>query len=693
MATGVREKYHVAINSKGYMLRGAPNKPAYSRRILPSQVSRMAISDLAYSDFAGQGLFYLAQTDWSAGFKDEKTWRDDAKFYYSTNIDAYSQRGAIKLEKELTQNVEISEDILCGCNGTVGGNVTEFIGTGDNAGGYPQIYYYWSNAWTAIAATTFGTGQNAISQMICHKNLLFAFTVGAGNTWVVGSWDWSTWTDHSAAILTASSLDAMGACRCACEYNSVLYAFCDNALNDKISLMSTADAGTTWVEEYYNASCSALPVAICGFNSKIYYLLDYTSMTELRCFDPATNADVSVRMFPGAGGPTFGSHKLLTVFQNKLIITLPNTKIYSLDTAGDLTEIWLQDSTKNSISSYLATGYIYYGALECDNRLYWGNLIYDGTNWFSHKRPSGDPTDSYLVPNHINQSGYIRYINTADKKHLWQDATTYKTTIANNYLITNEMAPVQAIDKILDSVTILFEKMATGDSIQVYYSIDERATWVDLGTRSYSASDSSTKKVFTIPGNVIFNKIWFKIHLDGSATSAALTDLVLAYRPMPEFKLRWDMRLNFSNGVKLLNGQNEEREGYELLSELWKEKLVKQRVILEDMDYVEVTLTANMGSTATSAAISVSKSSHLPRQGRIRAVSGTVAEEMYYTSAYQNAIKGITRGARGTVARAYSTGQTLDNGYHVYIENIESEINFIDENKAESIAQVTLIEA
>ena len=86
MSTGVKDKYNIAINSKGYMLRGAPGQVAYAKSVVPSQIDRLAVSDLAYSDFAGQGLFYLAQTDWNAGIKSERMWRDDAKFYYSTNM-------------------------------------------------------------------------------------------------------------------------------------------------------------------------------------------------------------------------------------------------------------------------------------------------------------------------------------------------------------------------------------------------------------------------------------------------------------------------------------------------------------------------------------------------------------------------------------------------------------------------------
>jgi len=101
MGTGVKEQYNIAINSKGYTLRGVPYKPGYQKSIVASQIDRLAISDIAYSDFSGAGLFFIAQTDWIGGSKHEKLWKDDAKFWYSSNIDAYSEQGSIKLQTKV----------------------------------------------------------------------------------------------------------------------------------------------------------------------------------------------------------------------------------------------------------------------------------------------------------------------------------------------------------------------------------------------------------------------------------------------------------------------------------------------------------------------------------------------------------------------------------------------------------------
>jgi len=691
MPTGVKDKYNIAINSKGYMLRGAPGKIAYAKSVVPSQIDRLAVSDLAYSDFAGQGLFYLAQTDWSAGVKAEKTWRDDAKFYWSTNIDAYSQQGALKVELELSSYNDFAENIVCGENGVVNDVTTEYVGCEDDGSGYVKIYGWLASSWTEIAGTDFGTNQNLCSQLLAHKNTLWAGTVGVGNTDVVASWDGTNWTDHSAAILTASTATAINAARCVCEYATKLWVLCDDYVGNKVFIMSTVDNGTTWVEELYFADNPSTPVAICGFNNKIYYLLSRSSVLELRVYDPTASTDISVAIFNGASAPSYGAHNMLRLFQNKLVITIPNTKIYELDSSGNLTEIWNRDSFKYSESAPLAEGYVYYGAVQYDDKLYWGNLIWDGEAWFNHKRPSGDSASYRLIPLHINAAGDIRYRSDEDFSILWKNAATYKTTIANNYLYSNEMAPVGAIDKLLDSVTIMFEKMTTGQSIKVEYSIDERSTWVTVGTRTYSATDSATVKTWQIPGSIIFNKIWFRISLDGSATSPALTDLVMAYKPMPDYKNRWDLRLNFTDSVKLLNKQDEQRTGQELNSELWNEKVTKQRVVFEDVDYVNCNLVSGMAAGDTSALVDSTK--RFPRQGRIRAVSGSIAEEMTYTSAVTNKLLGISRGKRGTAARAYSADQQLDSGYDAYIENITSYVSFTDENKTEDSAQVLLIEA
>jgi len=150
------------------------------------------------------------------------------------------------------------------------------------------------------------------------------------------------------------------------------------------------------------------------------------------------------------------------------------------------------------------------------------------------------------------------------------------------------------------------------------------------------------------------------------------------------------MRLDFGNEVRLLNGQLEQRDSAELFAQFWNKMAVKQKIVFEDVDYCECALTSAMTSAVTSC--SVNNTNRFPRQGRCRIVSGSVAEEMYYTSAESKKLKGITRAARGTVARAYISGTTIKNDYDAYIDDLRTDTDFIDEKKTESAAIVTLIE-
>ena len=684
----IKNKYSIGINGVGYMLKGAPDRPAYTRSVVPSQVNRLAISDIEYSDFAGTGLFYLAQTDWSVGIKNESVWRDDGKYYYSTNLDTYSYPGEIKVEKEVILEKTFSTDVYCGAVASVNGIVNSYIGTYKDTN--IRIYKRVSGGWTGIDNSTFSTSQNAPTYILGHKEKLWVGTVGSGNLDCVDSADGTgPFVDHQAAIDTATGWNAK-ASRSACEVGGTLFVGVEDYLNEECALVSTDDSGATWklVKDF---GFKANIVSMCDFNSKLYYVFYSSGITYLRVYDPATSIDTLVYSFGNMGvvPNTSVSDKLLKVYQGKLIITV-NTKVFEYD-GSDMNEIFKIDSKKAAIGSE-ANSSLYYGCVEKDNKLFWANLIYDGENFFNFKKPLGD-SDDYLTPLFVNDDGNIIFmINISGDESIYVDANTYKATTAKNFIVFNEMTPVVSIDKLLYSITAIFEKMVSGDEIKIEYSLNNRVTWTTVKTLTYASEGTRVKREIIIPGSILFNKIWWRVSMANTngTSSPVLLDLIMAYRPMPDYKNRWQMRLSFSDSVKLLNRQNDNREGSEMNSQLWNEKLVKRQVIFQDVDYIECTLKNNMSATATSAMVTTNRK--LPIQGRIRAVSGGVSEEMYYTSAKVDRILGITRGARGTIARGYLSGQVLDNGYNVYVEDISTSLAFTDEEKTESIAQVLLIE-
>ena len=704
----VRDKYNIAINDVGYMLRGAPGKVGYSRSIVPSQVNRMAISDLAYSDFAGQGLFYLAQTDWNAGIKTERVWRDDAKFYYSTNINAFSEQGKIKLGLDTTLQVALSADnipINCGTTCKISGAYKKYIGTDDDPVSDKAIVYRVNDdgTWIDISSTVFGTTNNLVSQLLGHKDNLWVITWGGVATYVISYYDGSAWTDISATAQTATSAN-MKHMHAMCEDGNTIYLAGSDGTALKTYIMSSADEGVTITKEvtFDNDDITILDMII--YDGDLYYLSYLNKTIELRSYTVSETSpvDLNVATFynctyanvTGYGG---NGGRMLFNDGSKLIITIPPKFIYSYDLTT-LAKIFERDATKHAIGSE-ASVEIRYGGTQNDNKIYWGNLVYDGEEFFNYTKNISDSTSDVLYPLFSDNNNDIFWHSDWDPTttwtRIWQedyDGGLYKSGTDKNFLVFSEMAPITAIDKLFDSITVMYDVSDTNESIKIKYSIDNMSTWTTIGTISNSADGSTTKKTFKIPGSIIFNKIWFKVYLNGDGTSTPeLLDLIMVYRPMPDYKNRWDMRLNFSDAVNLLNSQQEQRTGQELNAELWNEKVTKQTVVFKDIDYIQCDLVSAMSLTATSALVDSTK--RFPRRGRIRAVSGSVAEEMTYTSARTNKLLGISRAKRGTTAKAYAAGQQLDSGYDVYVEDIRSEVNFTDENKTEHIAQVLLIES
>lgn len=691
MATGVHDKYNVAINGQGYMLQNAPGAPAYIKSGALSEVDRLAVSDLAYSDFAGNGLFYIAQTDWSNGIKEKKIWADDAKYYYSSNIDAYSSHGDLKLHKEWVAENDFAETIYTGGSFAVGGSVNLYAGCGEDGSGNVKIYKE-DSGWSDISSTDFNVTQELCSQLLDHKDQLIALTQGLGPTDVVAGYSGAAWTDYSATIVAAVTGATIESARAGCVVADVLYVGYDDAGANETGIVSTDDGGTTWTEQVYK-STDALIVSMANYINKVYYLLRYTNgVMELRVFNPANSTDGWVHTFLGAntGSILYGvGDKLLKVFGGRLIITIPDDNIYEYD-GIDLTLLFNRDADKKAIGKE-ADAYLLYGAVEHDNKLHWGNLVYDGVAFYNWKKPLDNLTTYWFYPIFADSSDNIYGITTEDRTILYEEAATYKSTLAKNLLVFNEMSQISAIEKILHSVTAIFDVMAANEQIQLDYSIDNRTSWVTVGTLTSATEGSGITREIVIPGNIIFKKIWWRILLDGTATTPIIHDVVMAYRPMPDHKHRWTMRINCTNGTKLLDGQHEERDASDLVHQLWNEKFYKQRVTFEDADYVECSLVSAMASGDTSCR--VNKTKRFSRAGRIRAVSGGVAEEMYFVSAHSTKLEGLTRGVRGTKARDYIAGQTLANDYDVYVEDVKNELAFTDENKTESIAQVLLLEA
>lgn len=682
------------------MLRGAPNNPAYRRDEAPTAIGRLAGSDLEYSDFSGSGLFFAAQTDWSGGTKSQRTWADDAKYYYSTNIDAFSEPGSIKLFKNVSLDETFTENISCASFEQPVGAAYGFVGTDDNTSGKPVIYKNSSGStWLDISNGFMPTAQTTVTDTMAHKSKLWFGTLGPGATYVLGKCDddGGSPTDYSSAIGTACSITPEN-CYCMAQDGNTLYAAVRGTAGQN-HLVSTADGGTTWVDEFSNGFekiICILPVA-----GQIYYLTLIGNSVKLKVSESGVETEIykfaDNSLVVGTAGTTgSGSRRLLKLFNGKIVISIYN-EIWEYNPATEtMTRIYQVDSTKLALGNFAEANIVpntllVAGPSEFNNKLYWGNLVYDGTVFYNERRDILDDNTSYFLFLLYNNGSTQYWMDNNNFHKLYVNSSSYKGTLAKNFLVLGEMSQVVSIDKLLYSITVIFASLATDEQIALEYSTNGGSSWTALSTMTTSTEGTGIKREFIIPNSIVYNKLFVRVKMAGVATTPTVQDLIVAYKPIPNYKSRWQLRLEMSNGVKLLNGQDEQDTGSDLLAKLWVEKNTKQIVSFEDVDYVEATLRTAMTSGQTSASVDSTKG--FPRKGRIRAVSGGVAEEMVYTSAETNKIKGITRAQRGTRARAYLSGQIVKNDYSVYIEKIASDINFTDEKKTENIATVTLLEA
>lgn len=680
-----KAKYHVALNGQGFILSGAPDRLAYKCEQAPVYNARFGEGDRSYTDFSF--WWFFAQTDWSGGIKDSISWADDARYYYSTNIDTWSDIGGIRLSRKPVSDEDFAEDIICGVTGELAGTTYNFIGGTDDGSSRPHVYRAPTGvgqSWTDLSTTTIDTNQNLVSQVLARNGRIWVFTVGVGTTDVVLSYDATTWRDQSADINTDATLTyAPEASRCGTEYQGVLYIFVENFTNDHHALVkSTVDdpvVSGAYSLVFQRSNVSGSPIACKGYNGKIIYVLSFTGYFELWEYDLTDSTNTLLQTFRGAAAwNLWGVGDKLLVEQNgKLIITVPPNEVWQLD-GSVLTRIFTRDAYKRDTLGNVGetSAYLARGAVFSDNKLWWGNLMYDGTRFHNTYQDSADGASTVVYPIFSDNADRIWNTDSADDSILYVTDFTgasYKGSADQNYLVFSNFDLVSGLDKLAYSVTLGFKKFASGQSIVVEYTTDElnaSTTWTTLGTASHTLDGASvTQRTFLFTVGTTFRKIWFRVKLNGGGSDTpTLTDFVMQYYPVPVYKKLWNLNLNMGDEVKTLGGQLVPTTGRELKAILEKAWWTKSVLDYQDIDYATTQLNGALNNSATT--ITVDSTYDFPEQGNIRIES----EEITYTGKTPTTFTGCTRGARDTRADAHSDNEVVNNAYKVIITNLDCKI-------------------
>lgn len=660
MGNGVRSRYNVAINGKGFMLRGSPQAPQYIKERAPTYANQSVPgNDSAYNQLNGAGWSYFAQTDWSGGFQALK-FKDDASFKDGQGIDTINEYGNVKLQFGFTSAVSISASHAYGAHNV---HNNELI-LGSIKAGAAKIFKVTSaNVLSVLSAMAGISSVNSMSRF--SDGTLIGMTRTSGTIKTLSIYKGTAVSGIRSTNPIVRSVKGIG-------IRAYIGEFVAAVSGDKLSYATNLSAFTSTYFAGKNRKISKI-VELNGVpyifieDGKRITMMRYDEVSErpvnIYTFDELTNWGVTNYLTYIVIGGTHNGKRVAYAFNGARLWPIFNDQL--IDTTYDFSK-----------------------PFEYDGVLQTKGALWDGQFWFPGLY--GKFANVQYTPFvNFNSRAYAFAITGSLMKLAYYNSAKFQ--ISGNVVGSNFGSDLGAVDKLVNSVAINCKPLASGQMIEVFRSVNEGVSYNSIGTMKYTTEGALSGKTLYFPSGFV-SKTWlYKVALVGPGTSTpTLQDVAFEWRPAPDVKRRWTLSVDANNGIGLLNKQLEQRDSKALVSELWLEKEAKRTVVFEDLDATSARFTSAMSSAATSC--NVSTTTMMPPKGRIRVLKSGVIEEMIYTSANGGQIKGISRAQKGTKARAYTTSDSLDNNYNVIVTDISERSSFTDQQKTESIAQVVLLE-
>lgn len=640
------------------MLRSAPNAPMYLKERAPSLVNQLGVGDLNYNSLNGSGWSYWTQTDWSGGFQKIK-FKDDASFKDGQAVDVVTKYGEVKLQPGWTSAVSISGSHSYGAHGVHG--TTLLFGTVKS--GAAKVFSVTSAFSLATLSAYAGiSAVNSISRF--GNNSVIGLTRTSGTLKTMVRYNGSAISAFRSANPIVRAVKGIGIRlysgeKVASLSGDVLYYSTD------LSTFTSA----------YQAGKSRNISKIEDLNGDPYFFIVDGRRVEMFRWDEV--AERAYPIYTWEDLTNFSVKRYLTM----LIIagTSANKRIAYAFNGARLWQIFddqLRDTT-----------YDFRYAFEYEGNYHNKGAMWDGGFWFPGLY--GKVGSSLVVPFENFANKAVGMITGATIRLAYQDRT--KFAVSGNVISSEFGSNIAGVDKLLNTVNMNFEALATGQTVDLQYSVDGGSSFTSLGKASFAQDGAVKKKQLSFPSGYV-TKLWnYKTVLVGPGTSTPIVnDVTFEYRPNPDLKKRWQLSVDAGDEVELLNKQREQRDGKALMEDLWLEREAKRSVTFEDVNAFEVNIVSAMTAANTSARVNTNKL--MPPRGRIRVLKANAVEEMTYTSADGNKVAGLVRGLKGTLARAYTSADKMDNFYSVIVTDITERLEWTDQKKTESIAQVVLLE-
>lgn len=696
-----KQRYDISLNGQGLILANSPEQPLINARQKALYNSRYAQGDRSYTDF--EDWWYMAQTDWSRGFKDSPSWSDDTKFYASTNIDAYSEQGAIKIENKQVDKLTANAEVICGIQGLVGNATRTMIGSYRNTGtGRPELFIDSGAGFSTV--TDLATNQYAVSHISIRNTVAWIHTNGVGTTGVIRTWNGTLYTDQTSKIgggVGAPIGWAPESSPCGTTVGTKYYVFIEDRNNHRWGIVSTSSNEPGAASDYTLVTqitqTFTYPIACAEYDGSLYYLLmtaDY--QFDLYVYNPLTSATAFVYHFTRPSVVNVNNYgvgdKMLKVYKGKLYITVPPNQIWSFD-GNDMAQIFNLDKTKSAL------GAEYYpslskGSVVSEGRLYWANLVYDGENFFNWIKSAGDTSNPFFYPLFSDGSEDIWGMDDLDNTKVYSVSGTCKSGADKNWLVFSNFDNVSGLDKLGYSATIIFKTLSSGQKVVIEYTTGEltsSTTWTTLGSVNHSSDGAIATKTFYFGDNVIFKKIWFRAKLENQSAgvSPVLYDFVLAYLPMPDYKLQWDFTVKCEDIIQRKDNSKETKNGLYIRNYLLKSWQTKSILSFEDYDANAEDFVSGVINAGVTTITVKGSTDNFPEIGRIMIDS----EEIFYSGKNKTQFLNCVRGSRGTNAVSHIDGSIVSMKHRVRIDDYRESLIIANEpGKAEYLVSITLKE-
>lgn len=663
MATGVRTRYNIAIDSKGFMLRGAPSSPRYLKERAPTQVNQLGTGDLSYNSLNGSGWSFWTQTDWSGGFQTLK-FKDDASFKDGQAIDTIEKYGEIKLQNGWSSAVVISGSHSFGAHSLH--DLDLLFGTVKNAGA--KVFKITSaNAITTLSAMSTISAVNTFDRFKDYSILGYTRqTAVSASVKTMARYNGSTISGFRSANPIVRSVHTAGIRLYSGEKVTSLSGDVLYYTTDLSSFTSAYQAGK-------NRKISKIE----DLNGSPYLFISEGKKVEMLRYDEVAERPYSIYEWQNL--TNFGVRK----YSSFLVIT---------GTSNGMSVAFAFDGARLKQifdDQLLDTSYDFSKPFEFEGNLQLKGALWDGAYWFPGLYGKFNANVLWTPFENFSNKAYGYFTSGTHTRIGYQDPTKYNIS---GHVISSEFgSQIAAVDKLVNAVDINMVALSAGQTIEILRSVDGGESFSSIGKASYAQDNTAKKKTLYFPSGFV-TKLWsYKAVLVGNgSTTPKLNDITFQYRPIPDLRRRWSLAIDAGDKIMLLNKQQEQRDGKSLMSELWLGMEAKKTVLYEDVDAFETNIISAMTSGATSARVRDTRL--MPSKGRIRVLKSNQIEEMSYTSADGGSIKGITRGLKNTLPRAYTSADKMDNYYNVIITDVREQVNNTDQMKTESIAQLTLLE-